>query len=472
MVEGTLTDPETNKQGMQVMGRPPDKTGMGLVDHDAMEMETSGDPTGGEEHPLYRSFAHVDPDTETTHHSIARTSQSGETADRTIRKIGYQNAHRVEATGFSGGIWLLWNDFWKVDIISTTTQFIHCRVWDQNETNFLFTAVYAHPTPSRREELWHRLAELQIDSTLPWVLLGDFNSIVQSSERMGGSTNRTGVNHQFVRWIINSRLMDLGFLGPRFTWKRGNLYERLDRGLCNTDWRLAYPEASVSHLIRYQSDHRPLLLDLCSFSPIRAPRPFRFLRAWMSHEKYDDFVMDNWDRNQDLMDNIQSFTEKLQVWNREVFGNIFWQKKHLWARIAGIQRVLEHRCIPHFVELEAELKQELDKILLREESLWHQKSRSEWLHLGDRNTSFFHLRTIRRRKRNRIKKLQNELGEWIDDQNLLKAMAVSFYERLYDEDELHRPLYVHRGLFPPLSNLQMEEVQKPFRFEALEGPGS
>ena len=47
MVEGTLTDPETNKQGMQVMGRPPDKTGMGLVDQDAMEMETSGDPTGG-----------------------------------------------------------------------------------------------------------------------------------------------------------------------------------------------------------------------------------------------------------------------------------------------------------------------------------------------------------------------------------------------------------------------------------------
>lgn len=284
---------------------------------------------------------------------------------------------------------------------------------------------------------------------------------------MGGSTNRTGISQQFVRWITTSRLIDLGFLGPRFTWKRGNLYERLDRGLCNTDWRLAYPEASVSHLIRYQSDHRPLLLDLCSFSPTRAPRLFRFLRAWMSHEKYDDFVMDNWDRNQDLMDNIQSFTEKLQVWNREVFGNIFRQKKHLCARIAGIQRVLEHRCVPHFVGLEAELKQELDKILLREESLWYQKSHNEWLHLGDRNISFFHLRTVRRRKRNRIEKLQNELGEWIDDQNLLKAMAVSFHERLYEEDELHWPLYLHRGLFPPLSNLQMKEVQKPFTMQEV-----
>ena len=44
---------------------------------------------------------------------------------------------------------------------------------------------------------------------------------------------------------------------------------------------------------------------------------------------------------------------------------------------------------------------------------------------------------------------------------------MSFYERLYEEDELHRPLYVHRGLFLPLSNLQMEEVQKPFTMEEV-----
>ncbi|KAG6408923.1 hypothetical protein SASPL_131950 [Salvia splendens] len=55
-------------------------------------------------------------------------------------------------------------------------------------------------------------------------------------------------------------------------------------------------EASVSHLVRYQSDHRPLLLNLCSFSPSMVARPFRFIRAWMSHEKHNDFVIDNWGR--------------------------------------------------------------------------------------------------------------------------------------------------------------------------------
>lgn len=42
---------------------------------------------------------------------------SGERADRTIKRIGFQNSYRVEATGFSGGIWIMWDDFWHVQIL-------------------------------------------------------------------------------------------------------------------------------------------------------------------------------------------------------------------------------------------------------------------------------------------------------------------------------------------------------------------
>ena len=73
------------------------------------------------------------------------------------------------------------------------------------------------------------------------------------------------------------------------------------------------------------------------------------------------------------------------------------------ARIAAILRDLEHRGATLSLNaIEIELKEELDKILLREEFLCHKKSRNEWVHLGDRNTSYYHLQTIRRKKRNRI----------------------------------------------------------------------
>ncbi|KAG6397443.1 hypothetical protein SASPL_143610 [Salvia splendens] len=245
--------------------------------------------------------------------------------------------------------------------------------------------------------------------------------------------------------LASSRLLDLGFHGPRFTWKRGNLYERLDRGLCSSNWRLDFPEASVTHLIRYQSDHRPLLL---SFFQSTLARLFRFIRAWISHEQYDEFVRSTWSRSQSFADDMQLFTKKLQIWNKDVFGNIFQIKKQLCAQIASIQRALEDRSIPRLLKLETELKQKLDLILTREESLWHQKSRSEWIQLGDRNTSFFHLRTIQRRKRNRVEMLQNGDGKWITEQEQLREMAVSFYEKLYSEDNMHRSLYAIKGAFP------------------------
>ncbi|KAG6420800.1 hypothetical protein SASPL_117339 [Salvia splendens] len=54
---------------------------------------------------------------------------SGIQADRTIRRIGLPNSYREEANGFSGGIWLLWDDHWHIEILETTSQYIHCRIW-------------------------------------------------------------------------------------------------------------------------------------------------------------------------------------------------------------------------------------------------------------------------------------------------------------------------------------------------------
>lgn len=45
---------------------------------------------------------------------------------------------------------------------------------------------------------------------------------------------------------------------------------------------------------------------------------------------------------------------------------------------------------------------ELEEVLVHEELLWFQKSRFEWLHNGNRNTFYFHSRTLARRKHNKI----------------------------------------------------------------------
>ena len=42
-----------------------------------------------------------------------------------LKKSGFDNSHRVEAVGFSGGIWLLWQNVIEVEVLINHWQFIH-----------------------------------------------------------------------------------------------------------------------------------------------------------------------------------------------------------------------------------------------------------------------------------------------------------------------------------------------------------
>jgi len=50
---------------------------------------------------------------------IAEPRISGDNANRKIRSLGFQHFVKTDACGFSGGIWILWNDsIGKVTILS------------------------------------------------------------------------------------------------------------------------------------------------------------------------------------------------------------------------------------------------------------------------------------------------------------------------------------------------------------------
>lgn len=64
-----------------------------------------------------------------------------------------------------------------------------------------------------------------------------------------------------------------------------------------------------------------------------------------------------------------------------------------------------------------------------------QKSRVDWLHLGDRNTKIFHMLTLVRRRRNIISMLKDDEGNWVEDAKSLKDLAVSYYDALFKSAE-------------------------------------
>lgn len=113
------------------------------------------------------------------------------------------------------------------------------------------------------------------------------------------------------------------------------------------------------------------------------------------------------------------------------------------------------------IRLEWKLRKELEEVLSREELLWYKKSRKEWISHGDRNTSFFHQKTITRRKKNQITAIKNDLGQLLYDNNDIKAHAINFFSALYTAETDRCHPYLLMGCFPALDTSMLHLLQAP-----------
>ncbi|KAF7812587.1 reverse transcriptase [Senna tora] len=121
-------------------------------------------------------------------------------------------------------------------MIEDTFKEIHASVDVNGSPIALVSFVYGSPSRDRRKILWENLVNLSTVHNLPWLVGGDFNEILSPDEKWGvRDASLTRIN-DFQNCIGACGLIDLGFLGPKFTWfnKRPNgqiVFERLDRFL-------------------------------------------------------------------------------------------------------------------------------------------------------------------------------------------------------------------------------------------------
>lgn len=137
---------------------------------------------------------------------------SGDKALIVIRNLGFSHHMIVEARGYSGGIWILWNDD-RISIkrISDDDQFLHVELSYPNEMPWYFTVVYASPRANERAALWNSILSIAQEMRNDWLVVGDFNEIANGSEKKGGSQVDFNRCDLFSNWINDCQLLDLGF---------------------------------------------------------------------------------------------------------------------------------------------------------------------------------------------------------------------------------------------------------------------
>ncbi|KAI9121028.1 hypothetical protein K1719_008061 [Acacia pycnantha] len=132
--------------------------------------------------------------------------------------------------------------------------------------------------------------------------------------------------------------------------------------------------------------------------------------------------------------------------------------------------------------VEAEtLVKKIEEAWGKEEMYWWQRSKISWLTCGDRNTKFFHSSVIQRRQRNKVLRLKDETGVWMEDRKVINKTFSNFYMTLFSSVG-SRPLdqalsYVRKVVSPqdnadltrPVSDLEIENAV--FQLGANKAPG-
>ncbi|XP_021843231.1 uncharacterized protein [Spinacia oleracea] len=158
--------------------------------------------------------------------ALVETHMGGQQASKIATMLHYNGHTRVDAQGFSGGIWVYWKpELVTINPIEQHNQYITMEITRNGETPWYFTAIYASPDPTKRHELWQNLEEFAHTNGKPWMLAGDFNETRYGWERNSSCSETTRRSVRFNHWIESNQLLEVEFSGPSHTWARGNSVE-------------------------------------------------------------------------------------------------------------------------------------------------------------------------------------------------------------------------------------------------------
>ncbi|CAA7012943.1 unnamed protein product [Microthlaspi erraticum] len=246
---------------------------------------------------------------------------------------------------------------------------------------FFSTFVYGDPDRGTRKRMWEYLTDLAIIRDSPWFLTGDFNDLIDNSEKEGGPMRAEGTFGDFRTF--------------------------LSEGDC--------------------SDHRPIV---SFFDPKKKKSKglFRYDRRLKDNEEVTKLVAETWSERADNTVNqkIDSCRKAIVLWNKKQQQN---SQKRLEELKKGIDEEMSSSN-PNETRL-LKLNEDLKTSYAAEKSYWKQRSRQLWLKLGDNNTSYFHAVARSRFAMNKFSVLEDDNENVIYEEDQMIKVISNYFQTLF-----------------------------------------
>ncbi|PHU18364.1 hypothetical protein BC332_14059 [Capsicum chinense] len=147
--------------------------------------------------------------------------------------------------------------------------------------NKQFTAVHGLHIIIDRKEMWRDIEVLSTGIQSPWIIMSDFNAILNHDDRLGSQVQEVEVRY-FNALLTNTGVTILRTVGRFYTYTNSHVHSRIDRALSYPAWLSMWPHFEVEAKDLQFSDHA-LMCVAITYPPDRHARPFRFLTHLCNH---------------------------------------------------------------------------------------------------------------------------------------------------------------------------------------------
>ncbi|KAA3481261.1 reverse transcriptase [Gossypium australe] len=225
--------------------------------------------------------------------------------------------------GKSGGLAMLWKEGTKIDIQNYSRHHIDSVIQLEDQISLRFTGFCGHADPNHRNESWNMLKRVGGMVNETWIIGGDFNAIVNETEKGGGRRKSRALMDEFCNVIEELSLVDIKTVKVWYIWvnnREGSIMvkERLDRFMISAGDVVNFPYIETKVVRQSTSDHGAIILDTMRGKPKESCRDQRLnfkYECWAKDTEAKDIIQYAWkNNNMDVITKIGKVGQDLGQW--------------------------------------------------------------------------------------------------------------------------------------------------------------
>ncbi|GJR59950.1 sodium/hydrogen exchanger 6 [Tanacetum coccineum] len=252
------------------------------------------------------------------------------------------------------------------------------------------------------------------------VILGDFNASLSLDDTTHGASNINISMCEFNECVHNIEVTDVNSTGLRYTWNQKphaklGILKKIDRVMCNLGFNQEFPGSYAIFQPYRISDHLPAEVDIHGHNVFKLVKRLRLMKKPMRK------LMHSQGNLYDLVDKLRKELDAIQIALDKDLDSVVLREEEA-------------------IYLNAFTQASLD-----EERYLKQRSKIEWLRVGDCNSSYFHQSVKAQVSRSRVDCVQGSDGIIQEGINV-PVVFVNHYKLFLGEESVVNPL-VHEGLF-------------------------